>query len=96
MKSENQPHILNAASNLLGICFVLITGLKIAKSDQSTLTDEITMFAALSFLGSCVVSYVAMRSNREARSYERAADAMFLLGLLALFFAVVIFAMGLF
>ena len=50
------PHILNAASNLLGICFVLITGLKVSGASMGTPLDEIAIFTALLFVTSCILS----------------------------------------
>lgn len=31
MNEQKSPHILNASSNLLGLCFVVLTSLKIMK-----------------------------------------------------------------
>lgn len=87
-----QPHILNAASNLLGICFVLITALKLTKAADVTWADEIAMFAAIALLGSCVLSYISLRNPRDDQRYEKIADYLFLSSLFALFIAVLIFA----
>lgn len=95
MKQDNQPHILNAASNLLGICLVLVTGLKVAKADIGTMADEITLGAAMGFLGSCVLSYISIRGERNTSRYERIADILFLVSLAALSVAILIFALDL-
>ncbi len=92
MITGKQPHILNASSNLVGICFVLITGLKLTGASEGTLADEISLLAALAFVGSCVLSYVSMRTERNTVRYERAADYLFLSGLFALLIAVTAFA----
>lgn len=91
-----QPHILNASSNLLGICFVLITGLKLTKASDNTWADEISLMAGLALLSSCVLSYISMRSDNRTQRYERLADYLFLFGLFVLFVAVIVFARDLF
>jgi hypothetical protein len=96
MINGKQPHILNASSNLLGICFVLVTGLKLTKASDNTWADEISLVAALALLSSCVISYLSMRSKRRAERYERVADYLFLFGLFTLSLAVVAFARDLF
>jgi len=93
MTSGKQPHILNASSNLLGICFVLITGLKISHLSQNTIADEISFFSAFCLLGSCVLSYFSLRKSGVISLYqERAADYLFMAGMFSLFFAVFILA----
>lgn len=91
-----QPHILNASSNLLGICFVLVTGLKLTKASDNTWADEVSLVAALALLSSCVLSYISMRSEHESTRFERIADYLFLFGLFTLFVAVLAFARDLF
>lgn len=92
MKSGKQPHILNAASNLTGICFVLITGLKLTQAADASLADEISLFAAVAFIASCVLSYISIRADKYAARYEQIADYLFLSGIFALFIAVTAFA----
>lgn len=94
MKHGNEPHILNAASNLMGICFVVITGLKITHNDIETYADEISLLASFGFLCSCVLSYLSLRSKTQNRIYERLADYLFLFSITALFLAVLVFAIG--
>lgn len=96
MITGKQPHILNASSNLLGICFVLVTGLKLTKASDNTWADEISLMAAFALLSSCVLSYISMRSERKSRHCESFADYLFLFGLLSLFAAVLAFARDLF
>lgn len=82
---EKHPHILNAASNLLGISFVIITGLNLTGKSRTSYADEIAWVAALCLTASCLFAYLALRAGegRTAR-YEHMADRAFLLGLLAL------------
>src|SRR5690348_15917811 len=38
---RRHPHVLNAATNLLGICFIIIGGLKLTNQNSKTWSDEI-------------------------------------------------------
>ena len=85
-------HILNAASNLLGIAFVIIAGLNVTGLTGKTLADEVAWAAAVLLLASCLLSYLSIRAEPNGGRTERWADLAFLLGLLALFAAVVVLA----
>lgn len=89
------PHILNASTNLLGICFVIITGLRLANANARSHADEVAWLAALCLFTAAITAYLAIR-NEGARAWQiRVADATFLLGLVALAAAVVIAAASL-
>ncbi|WP_426163621.1 hypothetical protein [Sandarakinorhabdus sp. DWP1-3-1] len=88
---NRHPNILNAASNLLGICFILITGLKLTGRNGSW-ADETAWCAALLLLASCILSYLAIRDDRTEGWPSRWADRSFLAGIGSLFVAVVIAA----
>ena len=93
MKNEKQSHILNASSNLLGICFLLITGIKLTNNNLATYADEVGIIAAFCFLIGCLLSYLSLRTKDNASDfYEHIADYAFLAGLFTLFCAVMIFA----
>jgi uncharacterized membrane protein SirB2 len=94
MNTGKQPHILNAASNMLGICFILITGIKLTKHDATTFADEISFLAALILMSSCVLSYISIRRDKKDDPYERWADYFFLAGMACLMGAMAIFAVG--
>lgn len=86
MKTEKSPHILNASSNLLGICFVVLTSLKVLKVSETTVIDELTAITILSLMGSCIFSFLALRSNStRAFRYEKVADVIFLIALFLMF-----------
>jgi hypothetical protein len=86
------PHILNASTNLLGICFVIVTGLRLASADARSWADEIVWLAALLLFTSAVSAYLAIR-NQGIRKWQVAlADWTFLGGISALALAVVIAA----
>lgn len=87
-------HILNAASNLLGISLLIITGLHVANRADQTLADETAWGAALCFAGAALLSYLDLRDEPEDTPHERRADRLFMLGLGLLFGAVLILALS--
>ncbi|MBV9828607.1 MAG: hypothetical protein JO001_23510 [Alphaproteobacteria bacterium] len=91
-RSGKQPHILNASTNLIGICFVIIAGLKITNVSDRTFADEICIVSAFGFLCACGFSYASLRASQDNDRYEKAADYLFLGSLLLLFVDVVLFA----
>lgn len=90
MSNQKSPHILNASSNLLGLCFVVLTSLKFLKLSERTLIDEAVAIAILFFMLSCVLSFLAIRGSIKAGRYESIADYIFLGGLLILFFTTIL------
>ena len=91
---DTQPHILNASSNLLGICFVIITGINLTQKAVDTFADEICIAAALAFILSCILSYLSIAGKRHVEMWENIANYLFITGMLALFIATIIFATG--
>jgi hypothetical protein len=86
------PHILNASTNLLGICFIIITGLRLASANVRSYADEVAWVAALLLFTSMLTAYLAIR-NDGARAWQiGVADAAFLGGVTALALSVVIAA----
>jgi multisubunit Na+/H+ antiporter MnhG subunit len=77
-------HILPTSSNLLGLCFVILSLMKVLKVDRETIIDELIAVAILLFLVASVLSYASMRSDQQHERYERAADIFFLTGLVVL------------
>lgn len=84
--NENRsPHILNTSANLLGFCFIVLTSVKISKLNESSYIDEGAALAIILFMTSCLLSFLAMRSNTaRSKKLERLADIMFLFGLIVL------------
>ena len=89
-KNEKSPHILNASSNLLGLCFVVLTSLKILNFSHTTLIDELTIVASILFMISSILSFLSIRGN--ISRYENIADIAFLLGLIMLFVTIILFS----
>ena len=86
---DRHPHILNAASNLLGICFVIITGLRITRLSGHTIGDEFAWGAAFLFLAAILLSFVNIRRGSLGRWIDHATDHIFLIGVVALTLAAI-------
>jgi hypothetical protein len=74
-------HILPTAAHLLGLCFILLSFIKLENLLAATLIDESLCLVIVLFLFASVFSYASMRSDRHAERYERIADIAFLVGL---------------
>src|SRR5262249_51833475 len=78
-------HILPNAATMIGICVTLIGLVKIAEAHIGpSRVDEYSSLAAITFLLSAGLSYVALRLTPDSPSVtvcERLADALFMLGL---------------
>ena len=94
MKNNNEkaPHILNASSNLVGICFIVLTSLKVLNVSKTTIIDEVTTLAIMAFMASCLLSFLSLRSQGP-RSYklEKMADLIFISGISLLFITTILF-----
>ena len=88
---EKSSHILNASSNLLGFCLIIITSMKISKIDQSSYIDEFAGLASLFLVTSCFLSFLSIRNKNSKSSdkYEKIADYLFLSALVCITLAVV-------
>ncbi len=85
-KKKNFPHILNASSTLLGLCFVVLTSLRLRDKSETSVIDELTAVAIVMFMASSILSYLSMRNGKlTGRKYEKFADVVFLSGLILLF-----------
>jgi hypothetical protein len=86
-------HILPTSSNLLGLCFVILTFIKLSKIADETIIDEIIGVVIFLLLVSSILSYISMRAKRKYELYEKIADIIFLVGLclLAVISLVIVF-----
>jgi hypothetical protein len=89
---RRHPHVLNAATNLLGICFIIIGGLKLTNQNARTYADEIAWAAAFFLIASIAASYFGVREGIERAWRVRVADWSFLVGIAALIVSMVIAA----
>jgi hypothetical protein len=80
-RKDVAKHILPTAANLLGLCFILLSYIKLAKLAAETIIDESLGLVIVLFLFSSIFSYASMRSHRRSETYERIADIVFLIGL---------------
>ena len=89
------PYILSASTNLLGICFIIITGLKLVNANVRSRADEVAWLAALLLFVAALHAYLSIRNNGARNWQERVADYAFLGGMTALAGAVIIAAVSL-
>lgn len=86
MAENKSPHILNTSATLLGLCFVVLTSIKVSKMQDSTLIDETTALAIILFMAGCILSFISMKREKHMNHrLESIADFMFLSGLIVLF-----------
>lgn len=92
-ENDKSPHILNASSNLLGLCFVVLTSIKILKIQGQTIIDELTTGCTILFMASCILSFMSIRGSfKKNVLWETIADYLFLAGLGFLFITIVLFS----
>lgn len=77
-------HILPTSSNLLGLCFVILSLMKATATGDQTILDESIGVAILLFLSSSFFFYASLRAKQRGDTYERVADVFFLAGLASL------------
>ncbi len=74
-------HILPTAANLLGLCFVILSVIKLMKIGAQTVIDELVALAIVIFLVASFFSYASIRSSTRMEWFEKIADLVFLTGL---------------
>lgn len=78
-------HIFSVSAGMVGVCLTVIGILNVITSFKkiNTLGDELTALDALIFLGSCIISYFALKTKeRKIRLLlEKISDGLFLTGL---------------
>lgn len=94
MNNDKSPHILNASSNLLGLCFVVLTSLKLLNAGHKTILDELTLAAIILFMSSCLLSFLSIRGTIKSRRYELIADYLFIAGIGVLFVTTLLFSVN--
>ncbi len=91
---QRPSHILNAASNLLGIALLIIAGLNVSHIADKSFADEIAWVAAVCLATSCLLSYLSVRRERPGQTFEHWADRIFIFGLVTLIASIVVLAVG--
>ena len=94
IRMQRPTHILNAASNLLGIALLIIAGLNVSHIADKSFADEIAWLAAVCLASSCLLSYLSLRQGRPGHRFEDWADRIFLVGLIMLIGSMVVLAIG--
>ena len=86
LEKDISIHIFSVSAALVGVCLTVISVVRvvITATRINTVADDILAADALLFLTSCLLAYSAMRSRTEKRMrlVERAADTVFIIGLL--------------
>jgi hypothetical protein len=91
MPNNKSPHILNAASNLLGLCFVVLTSLKLLNMAAKTYIDETVTIALVFFMLSCILSFLSIKGTiKTGGRIESLADYLFLGGMIVLFLTAIL------
>ena len=85
-------HILPTAANLLGLCFVILSVIKVMRLGAQTIIDKLVAVAIVIFLIASVFSYASIRSTKQAERLERIADTVFLSGLVLLTVSAIVIA----
>ena len=84
-------HIFTASAALVGVCLTVISIVRSITAGHAIhrLVDDLLAVNAMMFLGSCLLSYFALRARKRQRRHrlETAADFVFLFGLFGLVFA---------
>lgn len=93
-ENNKSPHILNTSSNLLGICFIVLTSLKVFGKMEQTLIDEIAMVVIILLMASCLLSFLSIR-NKAGKNIilESIADFVFISALVLLFITTILLSL---
>ena len=98
MANNTSPHILNTSANLLGFCLFIITSLHIASPLETHFIHVLTSIVSLRLTGSCMFSFVSIRTkspDRE-RQLETIADYLFFTALIGILVSIIIIAITFF
>ncbi|MEW6171324.1 MAG: hypothetical protein AB1472_07210 [Candidatus Omnitrophota bacterium] len=78
-------HIFSVSAAMVGVCLTVIGILSLihASTKVDTLGDDITALDSITFLASCIISYIAIKTKMSKRRLllEKIADSIFLTGL---------------
>ncbi|WP_343670894.1 hypothetical protein [Chitinophaga sp.] len=85
-KDRKSPHILNTSTNLLGFCLIVLTSIKVAGFNNTTVIDDVTGIAAILLMASCLLSFLSLRSTNPpwSNKLETIADYTFLAALICI------------
>lgn len=85
VRRDLAERIFSTSAQLVGVCLTVIGLFRVVfeLNDINSIADNLMAVDALVFLGSCLLSYLALRSMKADRSLAlaQAADLVFLAGL---------------
>jgi hypothetical protein len=94
-ENNNSPHILNTSSNLLGLCFIVLTSIHVLNLKHTTIIDELTAATIFFLMISSLLSFLSLQSKSKRGSvYEKYAGKFFLGGLLLMFAIILMIVFG--
>jgi hypothetical protein len=78
-------HILYVSATMVGVCMTMLSIIQlIPKEGVSRWVDDALSLDSMLFLASTLLSYWALRHELVSEKYERAADLVFLAGMILL------------
>jgi hypothetical protein len=80
-KKDVSHHILPTSSNLVGLCFLIISFIRLFNLGHQTIIDELLAIAIIFFLLASFFSYASIRARSRNIFYEKVADIIFMSGL---------------
>src|SRR5205809_3956352 len=84
--NPKSPHILNASSNLLGLCFIVLTSLRLLKVEDRNTMSILATVATTLFMTSTLLSFLSLkRDSTISKKLERIADYVFIAGALFMY-----------
>jgi len=86
MRNNNlSNHILYVSATMVGVCMTMLSIIQlIPKAVVSRWVDDALSLDSMFFLASTLLSYWALRHEMVSDKYERAADLVFLAGMIVL------------
>ena len=94
--NPKSPHILNASSNLLGLCFIVLTSLRLLKVEDRTAMSILATVAITLFMTSTLLSFLSLkRESIFSKRMEKIADYVFIAGTLFLYAITLLIALNL-
>jgi hypothetical protein len=89
-KKEEASHILQSAANLIGVCLIIITGLKVSGVANTSILDKVATISSVFLLVSIISAYLSMRHTVSSIvRYRDTADYSFILGIVLLVITIV-------
>lgn len=95
--AELNVHIFSVSAAMVGVCLTVvgIIGIIISNnSEYATIADDLLALDTVVFMTSCLLAYTSLRSTSDVRTrhYQRLADVVFVIGMMAMSAACLIIA----